>query len=160
MGTMYRGYTNEELAALMLQFARYDTNGNGSIGSTEFAELIKIGPEHVPTEEEIKQRIAEIDCNNDGRVQFEEFLLFMDGKTRGRKYSDEIIKGMFSLMDKDRTGKVGPEELRAAMNRYYGAKMTLEEACKIIRESDINGDGYIDEDDFVRNLLAIKLQWR
>lgn len=53
-------------------------NADGYIDAEELAEIFKASGEHV-TEEEIESLMKDGDKNNDGRIDFDEFLKMMEG---------------------------------------------------------------------------------
>ncbi len=67
------------------------------------------------------------------------------------------FKEAFSMFDKegDGNGLISAAELRQIMWNL-GEKITDEEVDEMIREGDVDGDGYINFEEFVRMLTAAK----
>merc|ERR1711935_459948 len=63
------------------------------------------------------------------------------------------FKEAFSLFDKDGNGFISAAELRHVMTNL-GEKLTDEEVDEMIREADIDGDGQINYEEFVKVMMA------
>ena len=62
----------------------------------------------------------------------------------------EKYRKAFSVFDKDGNGFISADELINAMNNLSGDKLTEEEAEAMIREADVDGDGQVDYEEFVK----------
>ncbi|OIT04145.1 hypothetical protein A4A49_00312 [Nicotiana attenuata] len=60
--------------------------------------------------------------------------------------TEEQVKGMLKKYDKNRDGKLSKEELRLAF-KEMGLHFCGWKAGKALRFADINGDGFINEDE-------------
>ena len=86
-----------------------------------------------------------------GTIDFPEFLTMMARKMKDTD-SEEEIREVFRVFDKDGNGFISAAELRHVMTNL-GEKLTDEEVDEMIREGDIDGDGQINfkgEDCMVR----------
>ena len=63
--------------------------------------------------------------------------------------SEEEIREAFKVFDRDNNGFISAAELRHVMTSI-GEKLTDEEVDEMIREADIDGDGQINYEEFVR----------
>ena len=66
---------------------------------------------------------------------------------------EEEILGAFKVFDKDGNGFVSEAKLRHVMTNL-GEKLTDEEVDEMIREADIDGDGQINYEEFVKVMMA------
>uniref|UniRef100_A0A0D9XN72 EF-hand domain-containing protein n=1 Tax=Leersia perrieri TaxID=77586 RepID=A0A0D9XN72_9ORYZ len=57
---------------------------------------------------------------------------------------------LFAAFDKDGDGKVSASELRGCMAAALGEDVSEEEAAAILATADIDGDGLLDHDEFLR----------
>ena len=57
------------------------------------------------------------------------------------------------MFDKDQNGFIFAAELRQVMTNL-GEKLTDEEVEEMIWEADVDGDGHIDYDEFVKVMIA------
>lgn len=63
--------------------------------------------------------------------------------------SEEEIKEAFKVFDKDGNGFISAAELRHVMTNL-GEKLTDDEVDEMIREADVDGDGQINYEEFVK----------
>jgi calmodulin len=103
-------------------------------------------------EAELKEMIKEIDTDNNGTIDFPEFLTMMARKLQDSE-GEEEIREAFKVFDKDGTGFISAAELRHVMTNL-GEKLTDEEVDEMIREADVDGDGQVNYDEFVKMMLA------
>ncbi|KAK7448189.1 hypothetical protein Landi51_06419 [Colletotrichum acutatum] len=128
----------------------------GAINAEEFQIAMKsLGLN--PSIQEVNELIAEVDPNNDGGIDFEEFLQLMsEAPAPSSKDSDtntELVAA-FKVFDKDNSGSVSPSELRQVL-LSLGQRATDEEIEEMIRGADLDGNGSIDYQEFVQ-LMAPK----
>ena len=67
--------------------------------------------------------------------------------------SEEEILEAFKVFDKDGNGFISAAELRHIMTNL-GEKLTDEEVDEMIREADIDGDGQINYEEFVKMMMS------
>jgi calmodulin len=96
--------------------------------------------------------IKEIDTDGNGTIDFPEFLTMMARKLQDSE-GEEEIREAFKVFDKDGTGFISAAELRHVMTNL-GEKLTDEEVDEMIREADVDNDGQINYDEFVKMMLA------
>jgi len=123
----------------------------GTISSQELGTVMRSLGQN-PTEAELYDMINEADVAGSGTIEFREFL---DMMARMLKYADsekEILEA-FKVFDKDGNGFVSPDELRQVMINM-GEKLTDEEVDEMIREADLDGDGQINYEEFVRMMFS------
>ncbi len=128
-----------------------------------------------PKKEEIKKMIADIDkvllfvyrflCrthlnhfflqDGSGTIDFSEFLEMMTAKMSEKDSREEILKA-FRLFDDDETGKISFRNLKRVA-KELGENMTDEELQEMIDEADRDGDGEINEDEFLRIMKKTSL---
>ena len=77
----------------------------------------------------------------DGTIDFQEFLGMMAKKMKDTDSEDEM-KEAFKVFDRDNTGLISASNLRVVMTNL-GEKMTDEEIEEMIREADMDGDGFV-----------------
>lgn len=67
--------------------------------------------------------------------------------------SQEEIQEAFKVFDKDGNGYISAAELRHVMTSL-GEKLTEEEVDEMIREADIDQDGQINYEEFVKMMVS------
>ncbi|CAL9065392.1 unnamed protein product, partial [Musa banksii] len=105
-----------------------------------------------PTEAELQDMINEVDADGNGTIDFPEFLNLMARKMKDTD-SEEELKEAFRVFDKDQNGFISAAELRHVMTNL-GEKLTDEEVDEMIREADVDGDGQINYEEFVKIMMA------
>merc|ERR1719171_2977243 len=99
--------------------------------------------------------IADVDTDGSGTIDFNEFLSMMTAKMSERDPMEEIIKA-FRLFDDDETGKISFRNLKRVA-KELGENMTDEELQEMIDEADRDGDGEINEEEFLRIMKKTNL---
>uniref|UniRef100_M4C2C5 EF-hand domain-containing protein n=1 Tax=Hyaloperonospora arabidopsidis (strain Emoy2) TaxID=559515 RepID=M4C2C5_HYAAE len=142
-----------ELAAEQTQeireaFDLFDSTGSGRINSSELKVVMRaLGFE--PTKEEIQTLITDtLNPDSSGTIGYPEFLAIMTSKVTDRDPREEIRKA-FRLFDSHKTGKISFADLKRVATEL-GETMTDEELQEMIDEADCDGDGEINEDEFLR----------
>ena len=121
-----------------------------------------------PTEAELQDMINEVDADGNGTIDFPEFLTMMARKMKDTD-SEEEIKEAFKVFDKDGNGFISAAELIHVMTNLgrhslfffcgplltriaqsIGEKLTDTEVDEMIREADVDGDGQINYEEFVK----------
>ena len=109
--------------------------------------------------------------NGDGTIDFEEFLEMMTKQSKDIDQTQEI-KEAFKIFDRDGNGYIDAKELkmvRRPFSRFpkrnkkilpffqvvtrMGEALTAAEADEFMREADINGDGKLDYDEFLKMMM-------
>ena len=120
-----------------------------------------------PTEDEVLNLVIEYDVNGDGTIDFDEFLEMMRKQAEQQDNSAEL-KEAFKIFDRDGNGYIDAAELKKVWRtrtgldwteykRYfvqvvtlYGERLSLEEAEELLSEADLDGDGKLDFQEFVK----------
>merc|ERR1712159_66873 len=105
--------------------------------------------------EEIQKMISDVDDDGSGTIEYEEFLKMMTHKILNRDPKDEILKA-FRLFDDDETGKISFKNLKRVA-KELGERMTDEELQEMIDEADRDGDGEVNEEEFLRIMKKTNL---
>lgn len=146
--------TEEQRQEIREAFDLFDTDGSGTIDAKELKVAMRaLGFE--PKKEEIRKMIADIDKNGSGTVDFSEFLEMMTIKMGERDSRGEMLKA-FRLFDDDETGKISFKNLKR-VSMELGEKMTDEELQEMIDEADRDGDGEVNQDEFLRIMKKTNL---
>jgi len=96
------------------------------------------------------------DKDGNGTIDFKEFMLATDMTASGTP--EEKLRWAFKMYDKDGSGSIELPEMIEIIGTLYEMEgvpkdSAGERANKIFRELDINGDGELDEDEFVKGCL-------
>jgi calmodulin len=93
-------------------------DGDGTITTKELGEMMRSLGQN-PTEGELRDMINEVDEDGNGTIEFEEFRIMMERKTRGTDPLEEL-RMAFKLFDKDNSGTISTNELRDVMRSLGG----------------------------------------
>ncbi|NWX88956.1 CETN2 protein, partial [Nothoprocta pentlandii] len=108
-----------------------------------------------PKKEEIKKMISDIDKEGTGKISFNDFLAVMTQKMAEKDSKEEILKA-FKLFDDDETGKISFKNLKRVA-KELGENLTDEELQEMIDEADRDGDGEVNEQEFLRIMKKTSL---
>jgi len=123
----------------------------GTITDKELGKVLRSLGQY-PTEAELADMINEVDVDGNGSIDFPEFLTMMARKMKDTDSEEEIIEA-FKVFDKDGNGFISRAELSHVMTNL-GEKLTDEEVDGMIHEADVDGDGCINYEEFVRMMMA------
>lgn len=143
--------TEEQIAEFKEAFSLFDKDGDGTITTKELGTVMRSLGQN-PTEAELQDMINEVDADGNGTIDFPEFLTMMARKMKDTDSEEEILEA-FKVFDKDGNGFISAAELRHIMTNL-GEKLTDEEVDEMIREADIDGDGQINYEEFVKMMMS------
>ncbi|KAM0875236.1 hypothetical protein ACQ4PT_036926 [Festuca glaucescens] len=149
--TMADQLTDDQIAEFKEAFSLFDKDGDGCITTKELGTVMRSLGQN-PTEAELQDMINEVDADGNGTIDFPEFLNLMARKMKDTD-SEEELKEAFRVFDKDQNGFISAAELRHVMTNL-GEKLTDEEVDEMIREADVDGDGQINYEEFVKVMMA------
>ena len=135
----------------MDSFNLFDTNHDGTINSQKIREIMqKLGKN--PTEQQLIQIIENVAKPGSDKIRFDDFTDFMEKKNKENDTEIEIIN-TFQIFAAENNGLIPNEELFHII-RTFGETLTDKEIEDIISEADVDGDGYINYEEFVRMMIA------
>ncbi|XP_073770075.1 centrin-3 isoform X1 [Danio rerio] len=91
--------------------------------------------------------LKDYDREGTGKISFEDFREVVTDMILERDPKEEILKA-FKLFDDDETGKISLRNLRRVA-RELGEDMSDEDLRAMIDEFDTDGDGEINQDEFI-----------
>ncbi|RIB30273.1 calmodulin 1 [Gigaspora rosea] len=137
--------TGEQDAEYRELFSTFDKDNDGLITAQELGSVIKsLG--YNPTDENLKTMIDKVDSDKDGKINYEEFKVMM---SQSSNESTEDLREAFKVYDKDGNGYISAAELKSTMHSL-GLKLNDEEVEAMISQADINKDGRIDYEEFIK----------
>ena len=143
--------TDEQRKDFQDIFDQFDKDKDGKISGKELANaMVSMGQN--PTDDEINEMMREVDLNQDGLIDFEAFMILMTKSSPDTQTEEEVINA-FRVFDKEGNGLIASSELKHIM-MTIGDKMTEEEADEMVNEADIDEDGMINYEEFVRMMMA------
>ena len=97
--------------------------------------------------QEVLGLMREYDRDGTSQIEYPDFLEIMTQKIQDRDPVEETLKA-FKLFDEDNTGKISLRNLRRVA-RELGENLSDEELTAMIDEFDKDGDGEINEQEFL-----------
>ena len=137
--------SQEELFELKEIFCAFDKNCDGRLTKEELHEgLNKIYHDYNITNS-IDSLMKTIDTDNNGFIEFEEFVRASIDKEK--LLTEKNLKIAFDLFDRDKNGMISCSELKYILGEYNGR---VKESVwrNMINEIDLNGDGQICFEEF------------
>ncbi|XP_028617673.1 centrin-1 [Grammomys surdaster] len=146
--------TEDQKQEVREAFDLFDSDGSGTIDVKELKVAMRaLGFE--PRKEEMKKMISEVDKEATGKISFNDFLAVMTQKMAEKDTKEEILKA-FRLFDDDETGKISFKNLKRVANEL-GESLTDEELQEMIDEADRDGDGEVNEEEFLKIMKKTNL---
>ncbi|NXJ70361.1 CETN2 protein, partial [Rostratula benghalensis] len=148
--------TEEQRRELREAFQLFDRDRSGLMDVSD----LKARSSHTPItvkalgcelkKEEIKRIISEFSEERSGKLNFMSFLRVMTQKMAEPCLEEELLK-VFKVFDYDDTGKISFENLKVVAGEV-GEEITDEELQEMIDEADVDGDGEVNKQEFLRIL--------
>lgn len=143
--------SDEQIDEFRAVFDLFTEDGSDVLSIENLERVLKTcGRE--PSSKDLREVIRLVDPTGKGEISFEDFVLVMSKQIRHSDKEAELTEA-FRAFDADRSGYISAHELRTVMTNM-GAKMTEEEINGMISEIDIDGDGKINFEEFVRLVIS------
>ena len=127
-----------------------DNNKDGNVTLDELANILK-AINISSSDEEIKEIIMELELEGNDEINFENFVSIVNRRDKDVDNEEEVIKA-FKFFDKEGNGLININELKNIM-LSVGKNISEEELNDMLKEADIDMDGYINYEEFIRSLL-------
>lgn len=141
-----RELADEQKQEIREAFELFDTDKDGFIDYYELKVCMRALGFEVKKANVLKI-LHDYDIEGTGKIGFDDFNEVMTDLMLERDPQTELLKA-FKLFDDDTTGKISLRNLRRVA-RELGESMTDDELRAMIDEFDKNGDGEIDEEEFL-----------
>lgn len=150
----YKGLSESQINELKTAFSMLDKNQDGRVNLSEMKLMLQnLG---IKIEDCIVEAlISQASERDDGLVSEEEFLGWMASQGEIGGQEDDIMEDLlaaFRVFDKDGNGYITRDELKMAMD-LIGESMTEIQLDEMLKATDIDHDGKINYEEFVKILL-------
>ena len=132
-------------------FEKYDSNKDGFVNSSELANIIKSINTDV-SDEELLELLQEIDLEVNGEINFEKFVSIVNRREYDVDTEEELLNA-FKIFDKEGNGLINLNELKNIMLKV-GKNLSESEIDEMLRDADIDMDGFINYEEFIRSILT------
>ena len=132
----------------------------GQLTPDKFIDLYKMFIWRGNAEQYCEHVFRTFDTDQNGVIDFEEFLLAMYVTSSGT--AEEKLTWAFKMYDVDGNGTIDPDEMLKVVRAIYGMRceeateptsVADERARKIFRRMDVNRDGQLTKEEFLRGCL-------
>jgi len=140
--SMKKRLSPTELEALLKQlFAEHDVDGNGALDHKEFRSLLESAALGLSAKE-VKRIMAEADENEDGRIEYAEFI----------PIAIDLVQAMYARMDSAAEAQESAAHARSAAEAHmlHGMPRETLEAimADIFKKADLDGSGTLSRKEF------------
>ncbi|KAF8565869.1 hypothetical protein P879_02934 [Paragonimus westermani] len=132
-------------------FKRYDKRGQDKISTTDLGPAfralnLKVKPDT------LKEWADQVDDDATGFIDFNGFLICY-GKSLQEEQDERDLRDAFRVLDKNKRGEIDVEDLRWIL-KELGDDLTEEEIDDMIRDTDTDGSGFVDFDEFYKLMTS------
>ena len=145
--------TQDEICNLKEAFLTMDTNGDGVLSKEEVKKVIVQLSGR--TKNKIETLLERVDEDGNGSINYTEFLV--TAINWKKELSKEHLLAAFREIDIDKSGKISVNELIEALG---GIDSDRDLYIKMIAEADLNNDGELDANEFIRFMETLKFENR
>lgn len=146
--------SEEQIAEFKEVFQIFDTDGNGTICQTELGIVLRaLG--QTPTDEEVQELLQEADTNENGVIEFNEFLtvLIKQMNKPNDLLSEDNLLHAFETFDRDGDGFITAPELKAFFHEIGEVTVTDDESKEMIEAENTSSKGQMDFDEFKKMMM-------
>lgn len=146
--------SKDKVPAMRRMFSLMDRDGSGMISRDELKELLHSQGYH-PSESELDTMVRELDADNSGEIDFEEFVSYCVRRRMSRTTSQEAneIMDAFNYFDKNGDGFITAIEIKQVMSEL-GHDVSEDQAEQMLAEVDKEGNGRVTYQRFKSMMLS------
>jgi calcium-dependent protein kinase len=150
---VHQASTSEMMKELRKIFKDFDKNGDGRLSYDEIKTGFKMYYKNEQiADTEIQKLIENIDLDKNQYIEYEEFLRVT--VNLDLLMTDKNLKMAFDFFDKDKSGKLTPDEIKKAICKDFEGKDNAL-IQDIVKEIDTNGDGQIEFNEFKQLMIKV-----
>ena len=132
-------------------FESYSKGQEGNVNKQELANIFKAINIYA-SDEEIKEIIKKMDLEDKKEINYDEFLTIINQREKDVDEEKEVLKA-FKVFDKEGNGLININELKDIMLSMVN-NWSENEKNEMFAEADIDMDGYLNYEDFVRTMMS------
>jgi len=145
------GLSEKELREIRDCFNLYDRDGSGKIPCTELGTVVRsLGLN--PTDQDVNNVAHSLIKGNS--FTYDDLCRAMSKLKSGPRFEEDDIRDAFKVFDRDGNGFVNAAELRHVMTNL-GEKLSDEEVDEMIRSVEVDSDGQVNFEEWVR-VMCVK----
>ncbi|CAH8627294.1 unnamed protein product [Schistosoma rodhaini] len=132
-------------------FKRFDKRGQEKISTTDLGPAFRALNLTVKPDT-LKEWADQVDDDATGFIDFNGFLICY-GKKLQEDQDERDLRDAFRVLDKNKRGEIDVEDLRWIL-KGLGDDLTEEEIDDMIRDTDTDGSGFVDFDEFYKLMTS------
>ena len=144
-------FEEDKLKECKLIFDMFDEDKDNQITINELGDCLRLCGA-APSQQELKIIIKNITDNKREHISFETFLKLLENLLI-KQDSEEDLINEFKKIDKNGDGTISESDLRRLMSNYDNP-LNSQEIEEIIHEANVDENGYINIQRFVKLLLG------
>ena len=141
--------SKEDRMEMRKLFVEWDKNGDGVLSKEEILEGYRRTYGRID-ENEIINMIKSIDMDNNGYIDYNEFLAC--AVSREKVLSKENLEYAFTQIDSDLSGKISVDEIRSIFAKSNNQNIDVKVFEGMLKDADANGDGEIEFEEY-KNIM-------
>ena len=155
MANNHQQLTEEQISLFQEVFSLYDVDEDGTIRTKDLTKVLQCLGSNL-TKEEIEQLTNEVDPRAFGVINFQQFLVMMAHNLKQEPPNFELrSREVFKYFDVDEKGFIIASDLKQAMINL-GENVTDKDIEQMIKDADINEDGHVDYDEFIKMVASTR----
>ena len=144
-----RKLTEEQIQEFKEAFALFDRDGDALLTTSELGVVMRaLGL--TATEADLKEMVASFDKDNNGKLDFAEFLTLVAQKGIG-DLDDAEVRSAFRVFDKENNGFISEAEFKHILIDV-GDKISEDDVAEMMKEVKIK-NGMINYEEFIKLMV-------
>lgn len=130
-------------------FNRFDSDGDGKLSSSELHAFLTWAGSDDDVSNDVERVVRAHDSDGDGLLDYGDFVKLMEaGRVEGEE--EEDLRRAFEMFEVEKgSGLITPRGLKHVLGRL-GEERSHEECVEMIRAFDLDGNGVLDYQEFMR----------
>ena len=137
---MTHSLSEEQVLMFKEVFALFEKDNESFISAKDLGTVLQLLGLRL-TDNEVNDIVGQVDMDDNGRIEFSEFLSMMDRKMKESGKKDELYE-VFCQFDHGQKGYISYSDISAAM-AHLGEKLEKRQIIEMMKEAGINDDGKI-----------------
>ena len=142
---MNEGLSIESKNKLKSNFNQFDKDNDGLLYYSEFKELMKLTTSKL-READLQDLLNDSDMNENGQIRFQTYVDIINKINRKNETEEELYQA-FKIFDKDNSNLISARKIMDVFTKIDD-KLKEEEVLQMIKEFDIDQDGYLNYEEF------------
>lgn len=142
---MSEGLSLDSQNKLKANFNNADKDQDGLISYQELKELMKQTTKNF-LEVDLQDLLNDVDINEKGQISCKTYIDIITKYNKKMDSEDELIE-VFKIFDKDDSGLISAKKILDVFKKI-DENLQEEEVLQMIKECDVDEDGYLNKDEF------------